>query len=278
MKRLRIFTLLAALPVLAMAQTKDQALQNIKDRRGRYIGAGIYYADLTTQWKYNQTPPPVGTPFFDASQGFGHDESRTLLMVGIECKSIFGTPALREKIFLNHYDYSGNYLGTESAPSFNFLDFDFGADVMVSPSGKTYAHWLDSDEPISSGGLSMGASAYIRMSWQFILAPKLRITPFSVALGAQYLHIRNKGQGSAISPLLNDFNYVSGWNENINTLYVSVGTLGVETGSLSVTPEVRVLTLSSTSTDLKPERLTGSVQKESNPTLISFGVKVLKKF
>jgi hypothetical protein len=49
-----------------------------KDRKGWYIGPGLYYADLTTQWKYNQTPPATGVPFFDASQGFGHDENRTL--------------------------------------------------------------------------------------------------------------------------------------------------------------------------------------------------------
>ncbi|MET3606421.1 hypothetical protein ABIC74_000263 [Mucilaginibacter rubeus] len=149
---------------------------------------------------------------------------------------------------------------------------------MIDPTGKTYAHWLDTDEPISSGGLSAGASAYIRMSWQFILSPKLRFTPFSVAIGGQYLHIKNNGDGSAQSPLLKDFNYDQGWNENLSTLYLSVGTLGIETGSLSITPEVRVLTLSAASTSLKPARIIGDVQKESNPTLISVGVKVLKKF
>ncbi len=278
MKRLRIFILLTALPVLAMAQTKEQALQSMKDRKGWYIGAGIYYADLTTHWKYNQTPPAVGVPFYDASQGFGHDESRTLITVGIERKSIFGTPHLRDGIFSNHYDHYGHYLGTEYDPIFNFVDFDFGADVLLGPSGKTYAHWLDSDEPISSGGLSAGASAYIRMSWVVMFSPKFRFIPFSAAIGGQYLHIKNNGDGTAVSPLLNDFNYDNGWNENISTLYVSVGTVGIETGTLSITPEVRVLALSSASSSLKPERIIGSVQTESNPTLISFGLKVLKKF
>lgn len=73
-------------------------------------------------------------------------------------------------------------------------------------------------------------------------------------------------------------NYDQGWNENLSTLYLSVGTLGIETGSLSITPEVRVLNLSAASTSLKPARIIGDVQKESNSTLISFGVKVLKKF
>ncbi|MBD1363002.1 hypothetical protein IDJ77_04190 [Mucilaginibacter sp. ZT4R22] len=278
MKTLKMLILLATLPVLALAQTKEQALQNVKDRKGWYIGPGIYYADLTTQWKYNQTPPATGVPFFDASQGFGHDESRTLITIGIERKSIFGTPALRDGIFVNHYDYSGNYRGTEYAPSFNFVDFDLGADVLIGPSGKTYAHWLDTDEPISSGGLTAGASAYIRMSWQLILSPKLRLTPFSVAIGGQYLHIKNNGNGSAQSPLLKDFNYDQGWNENLSTLYLSVGILGIETGSLSITPEVRILTLSAASTSLKPARIIGGVQSESNPTFITFGVKVLKKF
>lgn len=278
MKTLKTLILLAALPVLAAAQTKEQALQSIKDRKGWYIGAGLYYADLTTHWKYEQTSPATGVPFFDASQGFGHEESRTLITLGIERKSILGTPALRDGIFVNHYDYNGNYRGTEYTPIYNFVDFDFGADVLIGPTGKTYAHWLDTDEPISSGGLSAGASAYIRMSWQFILSPKLRFTPFSVAIGGQYLHIKNNGDGSAQSPLLKDFNYDQGWNENLSTLYLSVGTLGIETGSLSITPEVRVLTLSAASTSLKPARIIGDVQKESNPTLISVGVKVLKKF
>ncbi|GGA96404.1 MULTISPECIES: hypothetical protein [Mucilaginibacter] len=66
MKTLKMFILLAALPVLAAAQTKEQALQSIKDRKGWYIGLGIYYANLTTHWKYDQTPPGTGVPFFDA--------------------------------------------------------------------------------------------------------------------------------------------------------------------------------------------------------------------
>jgi hypothetical protein len=77
---------------------------------------------------------------------------------------------------------------------------------------------------------------------------------------------------------LKDFNYDQGWNENLSTLYLSVGTLGLETGSLSITPEIRVFTLSAASTSLKPARIIGSVQSESNPTFITFEVKVLKKF
>lgn len=278
MKSLTIFILLVAVPVIIRAQTKEQALQNIKDRKGWYIGAGVYYTHLATHWQYDQAPPEAGVPFFDASQGFGHDESRSLISLAIEKKSIFGTPALRDHVFLRHYDYNGNYLGSESAPGFNFVDFDFGADVMISPSGKTYAHWLDTDDPISSGGISAGASAYVRMSWQFILSPKLRVTPFSVAVGGQYLHVKNNGHGTASSPLLDDFNYDQGWNENLSTLYLSVGTLGAETGSISITPEVRVFTLSAASTSLKPKRTTDDVRSESNPGLISFGLKILKKF
>lgn len=279
MKHLKFFLLLTALPLSVLAQTREQALQSIKDRKGWYGGIGVYYADQKTYWQYSQTPPAVGVPFFDASQGFGHDVSRTLLAIGIERKSIFGTPGLRDGIFVSHYDYHGNYTGSEFTPAYNFVDFDFGADVMVSPSGKTYAEWLDDgNNEISSGGISAGASAYIRMNWVFILSPKLRLTVFSTAIGAQWMHIHNNGNGSATSPLLNDFNYKGGWNENINTLYLSVGTLGIETGKLSIVPEVRVLSLNSASTTLKPERLTGEVKTGDKPSVLSFGVKILKNF
>src|ERR1700761_4151224 len=102
MKHLKIILLLLTLPIAVMAQTpgvsREQALQSIKDRKGWYGGIGVYYADAHTFWQYNQTPPAVGVPFYDASQGFGHDVSRALIKIGVERKSIFGTPGLRDGI------------------------------------------------------------------------------------------------------------------------------------------------------------------------------------
>jgi len=279
MKRFTLYLLLAALPVLGIAQTKDEALQSIKQRKGWYVGLGAYYTYLKTDWQYNQTSPPVGTAFFDASQGFSHDENRALIAATIERKSIFGTPKLREGVLMDHYDHYGNYLGTDYDPTFNFVDFDFGADVLICPSGKTYAHWLDDGQnEISSGGLTAGASAYLRMNWVFILSSKLRITAFSAAVGGQFLRIKNNGHGTASSPLLPAFNYENGWNENVSSLYRSVGTLGIETGTWSITPEVRVLALSAASTSLKPDRLVGSVTTQDQPAILSVGLKVMKKF
>lgn len=271
--------LLFILPTLAMAQTREQALQSVKERKGWYAGTGVYYADQQTYWQYDQTPPAVGTPFYDASQGFGHDVSRVLIAVGLERKSLFGTPHLRDGVFVSHYDRYGNYLGAGYDPVYNFVDFDFGLDALISPSGKTYAEWLnDGNNEISSGGLSLGGSVYLRMNWIFVLSPKLRLTVFSAAIGNQFLHIRNKGGGSATSPLLEDFNYANGWNENINALYLSVGTLGLETGALSITPEVRIVSINSASTTLGPARLIGDVSIEDKPSVITFGLKVLKRF
>lgn len=278
MKHIKTLMLLAVLPLLGRAQTKEQALQSMKDRKGWYIGTGIYYANQTTHWKYDQTSPAVGVPFYNAAEGFGHDVSRTLFILGIEKKSIFGTPKLREGIFVSRYDYHGNYLGTDYDPVFNFIDADFGADLMFNPSAKTTANWLnDNNNQISSGGLTASASAYIRFQWVVLFSSKLRISILSTSLGAQYTYVHNNGKGGASQPLVNDFNYSKGWNENIATLFFSVGILGIESGKFSITPEVRIFTLGTSSTTLKPERLIGNVKMEAPPTVVSYGIKVLKK-
>ena len=61
MKRIEIILLLAALPLFGIAQTKEQALQSLKERKGWYIGIGVYQADQTTHW--NDGPEtPTRTP------------------------------------------------------------------------------------------------------------------------------------------------------------------------------------------------------------------------
>ena len=279
MKRIKSILLLVALPLLGIAQTKEQALQAVKERKGWYIGAGIFQSIQTAHWKYDQTPPALGVPFYNSADGFSHDVGRTLLAIGIEKKSIFGTPQLRDGIFVGNYDYHGNYLGSTYSPIYNFVDFDFGADVLFNPSAKTTADWLsDDNNQISSGGITVGASAYIRAQWVFFLSPKLRMTVLSTAVGAQYLYISNNGKGVVSQPLVPDFNYSKGWNEKIATLYFAVGTLGFETSKFSITPEVRVFSLGTSSTSLKPERLIGDVKMDDKPSVVTYGIKVLKKF
>ncbi len=278
MKCLKHLLLFVLLPSLSMAQTRDQALQSIKDRQGWYAGLGLYYANQTTHWKYNQTAPSVGTPYYNAAEGFGHDLNRASLSIAVEKKSLFGKPVLRDGVFVNRYDYYGNYIGSHYDPVYNFVDFDFGADLMISPTGKAYANYLeDGVNEISSGGLSAGASAFVRMQWLFITSSQLRISAFSAALGAQFMHVHNNGGGSASSPLVKDFNYNNGWNENLTTFFLSVGILNVETKSFSILPEVRVLSAGFASTSLKPQRLVGDVKMESGPFVLAYGIKVLKK-
>lgn len=278
MKRINFLLLFAALPLWGLAQTKEQALKSLKERKGWYIGLGVYGAAQTTHWKYDQTSPAVGDAFYNAAEGFDHDVSRTLLALGIEKKSLFGTPSLRDGIFSSHYDHYGNYIDTHYDPIFNFVDVDFGADLLFNPKSKTTANWLnDNNNQISSGGISAGASAYIRMNWVLFLSPKLRMNVFSAAIGAQYMYVHNNGKDVSTQQLVKDFNYSKGWNENIMTMYLSVGTLGFESGSISITPEVRVLTLGTASSTLKPERINGKVKMESQPSVITYGIKIMKK-
>jgi hypothetical protein len=278
MKKITFLLLFAALPLLSRAQTKEQALQNVKQRKGWYVGIGGYGAIQTTHWKYDQTPPGIGVPFYKAAEGFDHDVSRTLLSLGIEKRSLFGTPALREGIFSNHYDYNGNYIDTHYDPIFNFVDFDFGADVLFNPSAKTTANWLNDDNnQISAGGITAGASLYFRAQWLILLSPKLRMSVLSTAFGAQYMYFHNNGKDVATQALIRDFNYDKGWNENIAIAYFSVGALGFETSKFSILPEVRVFSLGTASTTLKPERLIGTVKMDGQPSVITYGIKIMKK-
>jgi hypothetical protein len=279
MKRIKFFLLIAALPILSIAQTKEQALQSLKERKGWYLGAGIFQAIQTTHWKYDQTPPATGVPFYNAAEGFGHDLNRTLLTLGIEKRSLFGTPALRDGIFTTHYDYYGNYTGTDYSPVFNFADVDFGADVMVSPFGKTTANWLNDDNnQISSGGLTAGVSAYVRLQWIFFLSSKLRMNVISTGIGVQYMHVHNNGEGVASQSLVNDFNYKKGWNENLTGMFLSIGALGFESKKFSIAPEFRLFIANTSSTSLKPERLIGDVKMEDQPFIVTYGIKCMKKF
>jgi hypothetical protein len=278
MKRIKTLLLFAALPLFGIAQTKEQALQGVKQRGGWYYGIGIYQVDQTTHWKYEQTPPPVGKPFYNAAEGFGHDLNRTLLTLGIEKKSLFGTPGLRDGIFTNHYDNYGTYLHTDYSPIFNFVDVDFGADVMVSPFGKTTANWLNDDNnQISSGGITAGVSAYLKLQWIIFMSPKLRMNVLSPGVGLQYLYVHNNGQGVASQPLVNDFNYKKGWNENLTAMFLSIGTLGFEGKRFSIAPEFRLFIANTSSTSLKPERLIGDVKIEDSPFIVSYGIKFTHK-
>ena len=278
MKQITSLLLFAALPYLSIAQTKEQALKNVKERKGWYVGIGGYGAIQTTHWKYEQTPPATGVPFFNAGAGFDHDVSRALLSLGIEKRSLFGTPALRDGIFTSHYDHYGNYVDTHYDPIFNFVDFDFGADILFSPSAKTTANWLsDENNQISAGGITAGASVYFRAQWLILLNPKLRMSVLSTAIGAQYLYLHNNGKDVATQALVKDFNYDKGWNENMAIAYLSIGILGFETAKFSVTPEVRIFSLGTSSTTLKPERLIGDVKADGQPSVITYGIKILKK-
>jgi hypothetical protein len=278
MKRIKTFLLFAVLPLLGMAQTKEQALQAVKQRGGWYYGIGVYQVDQTTHWKYNQTPPPVGKAFYNAAEGFGHDLNRTMLTLGLEKKSLFGTPSLRDGIFSNHYDAYGNYLHTDYDPIFNFVDVDFGADVMVSPFGKTTANWLNDDNnQISSGGITAGISAYLKLNWIIFLSPKWRMNALSPGLGVQYMYVHNNGQGVASQSLVPDFNYDKGWNENLTAMFLSIGTLGFETKNFAINPEFRLFIANTSSTSLKPERLVGKVQQEASPFIVSYGIKFTHK-
>jgi len=99
----------------------------------------------------------------------------------------------------------------------------------------------------------------------------------SPGVGVQYMYVHNNGQGVASQPLASDFNYKKRWNENLTGMFLSIGTLGFETGKFSIAPEFRLFIASTSSTTLKPERLIGDVKMEDKPFIVTYGIKFMKK-
>lgn len=240
-----IFLFLLLLPGYLFAQFS---------RKGWHAGVGIGSFHYNTHWYYYSS---AGTPYRDNYPG--HSINRTMIVFSLEKKTLF--------------PIKNAYYDATAPDKIYFFDFDFGAELLLGPFGKTTGDWIPDDETISSGGIAAGINAYLKTAIVISTTKNLSLAPF-LSLGPQFTVIHNNGKGTGTFASRSYYHYTEGWTEYVLLLNSSLG-IGIELPQFSITPEIRFGLTGTSSTNWEPN--TGGVDMEDAPGFWGVSIKLTKK-